>query len=507
MRIALGALVLSGCHMGPDRVSNERHASRLLKSLAPAEADFRANDRDQNGIQDFWTGDVAGLYEAGRLIERELAEADAAPLKPLVPKPVPFHGYFFRALLTDRSVNPPEEYGQSTDRSGRKVHHPSKYGFVAYPAEHGKTGNVVLLFDHGQTMIQRQGPEVLLHWPSDEELRKSYPRSPPTPVRQVKDAVRELPQTVVTAHLNEKHVPGKNLLWCATMQLAWNEFKELEGPVKLDGDPEMARGLDLRLHGPEVIDPSKHVTMAGSVEKGIIEAIRKAMASKFPDAKASDFPEGAAVDRIAFSFLRSTLPLEFPLWRHDGLWFSGRKVVAFGLWDGHGKVPDHPQMAQVKVRDYVSASDFIVELVPKRGETKLADRILIARVKPETTLLETVQRVMNRAEKPSSSFREQDHLIVPCVNFDLTRDYVELCRSFSGHPGIKMARQSIQFRLDEEGAILKSKAELGWVLLNGDPAAGRSMVCDRPFLILLAMEGAKLPYFAFWVANDELLIR
>src|SRR5438045_5872144 len=98
-------------HHDVNRAENERAASTALKSLTSAEAEFRANDRDSNQVNDFWTGDVAGLYYTRpnsspvgpeiKLIERAIAEADAAPLKPLVPVPVPYHGYLFRALEVD----------------------------------------------------------------------------------------------------------------------------------------------------------------------------------------------------------------------------------------------------------------------------------------------------------------------------------------------------------------------------------------------------------------------
>src|SRR5438552_3594699 len=69
--------------------ANERNASATLKSLASAEADFRANDRDVNHVNDFWVADVGGLYrvDAGqgalRLIELSAATADAKPCVPL----------------------------------------------------------------------------------------------------------------------------------------------------------------------------------------------------------------------------------------------------------------------------------------------------------------------------------------------------------------------------------------------------------------------------------------
>jgi hypothetical protein len=41
---------------------NERCSSDSLKTLTPAEADFRANDEDWLRAEDFWTRDVRGLY-------------------------------------------------------------------------------------------------------------------------------------------------------------------------------------------------------------------------------------------------------------------------------------------------------------------------------------------------------------------------------------------------------------------------------------------------------------
>lgn len=45
-----------------DAGAHERCSSASLKTLSVAEADFRANDRDWCSVNDFWTGDVVGLY-------------------------------------------------------------------------------------------------------------------------------------------------------------------------------------------------------------------------------------------------------------------------------------------------------------------------------------------------------------------------------------------------------------------------------------------------------------
>jgi hypothetical protein len=113
--------------LGSSRTSVERSASTSLKTLATAEADFRANDH----VCDFWTADVKGLYTmtaaaerrarggsldpAIKLIELEVAAADAdetffpaagenMPLAAFA-VPAPREGYWYAALTLDLSVS------------------------------------------------------------------------------------------------------------------------------------------------------------------------------------------------------------------------------------------------------------------------------------------------------------------------------------------------------------------------------------------------------------------
>jgi hypothetical protein len=155
------------------RASNERNVMTTLKALTSDEGDFRANDRDGNGVNDFWTGDVAGLYRWG-LIGRGVAEADTRPLNPLVPVPIPYHGYYYEALLLDNSVTPPEAYGQDTDKRSGKVHNLERFGIVAYPAD-PKGGKYIFMINENNTLF-RAGATIPrpTKWPTDAELRNSW---------------------------------------------------------------------------------------------------------------------------------------------------------------------------------------------------------------------------------------------------------------------------------------------------------------------------------------------
>ncbi len=103
---------------------------------------------------------------------------------------------------------------------------------------------------------------------------------------------------------------------------------------------------------------------------------------------------------------------------------------------------------------------------------------------------------------------EDDCLYVPVVSFDVLKEYKEFYGFpvFSKNPKLNdmpcvLAEQQIRFRLDRTGAVLKSESLGGFF---GEPMA-RDFIFDRPFLVMLIRKDAKLPYFARWVGNDELL--
>jgi hypothetical protein len=130
---------------------NQWQALETVKSIARAQAEFRAHDIDGNGVLDDWTGDVAGLKRFG-LIDRATAMADARPLVPDVPVPVPKRGYLFRVIEGEGA--------------------PGRFAVVAFPAEPGDSGRRVYIANPGEFVYfdDRERQDVL-RWPSDDELR------------------------------------------------------------------------------------------------------------------------------------------------------------------------------------------------------------------------------------------------------------------------------------------------------------------------------------------------
>jgi hypothetical protein len=166
---ALGAAVfyvaLPMCAI-PYSVSNERDAVTMLKSLATAQADFRANDRDGNLIEDYWRADVAGLYvtksqgQPIKLIELSCALADDRPTAPAGPRTMKA-GYWYRAIRI----------------AGESKPDPNKFAFCALPGEYPKLGKYTFLVSHEGRVFRKDlgsapGIEVFPADPSKEGWEK-----------------------------------------------------------------------------------------------------------------------------------------------------------------------------------------------------------------------------------------------------------------------------------------------------------------------------------------------
>ena len=183
----IAAIAIPGL-LASQRASNERNAAASLKTICVADVDFRSNDRDANKINDFWTGDVAGLYcmtaadvkgnrdEMMKLIEISVAGADFAPLPDgaaggeyasidrVTPR-APKAGYHFAALQLNTEGKP---YHDGSLRN------PVEFGFCAFPQAKA-AGRSVFIISEGNTIFRRQADlSPLRQWPTDDELRMSW---------------------------------------------------------------------------------------------------------------------------------------------------------------------------------------------------------------------------------------------------------------------------------------------------------------------------------------------
>lgn len=257
------------------------------------------------------------------------------------------------------------------------------------------------------------------------------------------------------------------------------------------------------------IDAASYVALAGFVKEGIHQKIRDALTAKFGSSNvpAPILDKSSIEDHlVAYAYMFKRLEFAVPFERiDDGFNFSGVKVLAFGM---AGEKPIHAKMApQAIILDLRDFNDFVVELKTK----SMQDRLILAKIQPGKTLSETIRMVDDRirAGRPEKCGPE-DELGVPKFNLDIIRTYSEIERTelAVGNPKVgrgafvTSAKQTIRFRMDEKGVVLKSQAHV---------IVGRSLyrclVFDKPFLLMLKRTNAKVPYFAMWVDNPEVLVR
>ena len=179
----IAAIAIPGL-LSSQRASNERNASTSLKTLSSAEADFRANDRDWNHVNDFWTANIAGLYTMTssavtgaaansttdpsiKLIELSVASADTDPLTPgaggenislsTFAVPSAKAGYWYMALLSDDTLAGSAESTYKVDTGGTpnmaSVHNTSKFGFLAFP-DSQSAGKYVFIVNENNTIFR-----------------------------------------------------------------------------------------------------------------------------------------------------------------------------------------------------------------------------------------------------------------------------------------------------------------------------------------------------------------
>jgi len=327
-----------------------------------------------------------------------------------------------------------------------------------------------------------------------------------------------LTSTVVTPHLQAPIAPGRNVLWCATFQLAWNEVCDLiDEPVRLAGDPPMAAILNRRDVTKDCLDSPSYLATAGFIRDGILQRIPRQLTRKFgpgADGRFHPITSKRPQDIIAYAYLLKDLRFATPFEDLDGPLYFGEAptpVQAFGTYGVKRDRLTHGRMrTQVVVLDYRDPDDLVIEL----KSSAAGDRLILAKVVPGKTLAATVAAVTERAKADAGdTMQVDDVLAVPKMNFDLTRHYDEVTgrRLLPTNPKVArdvlilQADQHIRFRLDEAGSRLESSSTIS-IGCSAAPAADRLMIFNKPFLILMQRRDAKAPYFALWVGNSELLV-
>jgi len=322
---------------------------------------------------------------------------------------------------------------------------------------------------------------------------------------------KELKNTVMSSHMENKIIKGKNLVYCSTFQLAWNELKKniIKEDIKLTDEPNIVPLLNKSLSTKKDLSDKDYVAMVGFGRDKILDKINEELKKKF----GSDAPKVEEKlekdDILAYAYLYKNLKFknEFEKLKEPIKFITNGDTVdvkGFGLATTNDNGKRYEIARQVAIIDYKSDDDFIVKLVSESDK----DEIILAKMDCKNTLLNTINDVSGRVKGgKEESFGEKDILKIPSIEFNINHSYEELVNKYLKNKGfedymITKAVQDVRFKLNEKGAQLRSEARLiGTKSSAPIVEKPKNLVFDKPYLIMLREKGAKYPYFAMWVEN------
>ena len=344
-------------------------------------------------------------------------------------------------------------------------------------------------------------------------LRDPYtPQTPPPAVPST-----DFRSTVMVPTLETPIPTAKNAIWCGAFQLAWNRLKTdvVKEPIKVSSINPLCQALNSSPFSEADLTPESFYAAAGLAKDGIASRIYHEMADRFPGVQ-PNIPQVPEMTALAYAYLAASLRFKHGYRQQpDGFTFNGGsgemiKVNGFGVRpaDAHDYRDVYHQPRVLYFGEANPVDEVVVDLDPKTEP----HQILLAMLKKPATLAEAVAWVEKKAAMGDTlAFSGGETLLVPDVAIGMLHHFSELegtGRAFENKTlqgsFLAVAQQSVQFRLDRGGAVLRAEALIA-AAKSAEPRAPLQILFDRPFFLLMKKRGAAHPYFAVWIDNAELL--
>ena len=306
-------------------------------------------------------------------------------------------------------------------------------------------------------------------------------------------------KTVVVPHLATRLQAGRNYVYCATMQLAWNDLQRLlGGPVEMMDPPDY---LDV-LNNTDV-DELKLSENSYLVKSGLLQRknLQRAVEQRFGSTQL-EIPKINPKQLTVYAYLRKVAKfkkafenLDTPIVFRTGE--ESTKLTGFGI-DKYELRTHRSLGAQASMLHYTIEDGFVVQL----HTTSPDDVIILAMIQRGDSLQQMIASVENRIKDADPlAWERDDSLRIPIINVDVDHDFTELLGKPLLNSGwsafhIDTAKQRIRFRLDERGVRLESDAEVVTI-----PNGERRCHFNKPFLIYLKERGSSMPYFVAWIES------
>lgn len=297
---------------------------------------------------------------------------------------------------------------------------------------------------------------------------------------------------------------GTDTSWCPTFQLIWNDFKNeiVREDIKFEQQLDILENLNKGEFTTNDISDSHYYKVYGRKNLKLKNKIESAIKEKFNqeseildkfDWSPDELDSGKdVIDRY---FLYSMLYRKFEFNKKfdtfNNKFKDKENIKYFGIVKDNDVIRD-----QIKVYYYNNEEDFAIKLL-----TKNSDEIIIIKNPRGNTFDEIYKNILN---KKVTDFKSNDNFMMPVIDFNVLREYVELenkeIKTLYGIYMIDKAIQSIKFSLDEKGGKVKSEAGMDVkfetsVLEN----KSRYFYVNDTFALFLKESNKDKPYFALRV--------
>ncbi len=271
---------------------------------------------------------------------------------------------------------------------------------------------------------------------------------------------------------------GKNVIWCSSFQLAWNEIRDkvIGAPLTVVGAEEVAARLNTAKPVGSDLEPGTFYAAGGRVKDGIINKIKKDMATKFPSHVPPDFaPYAQERDGIlAYSYLTARVPFPHPFRQAHVAFGNSRgqkiEVEAFGVWGYGDQYEDIRRQVEILYceleRDWRRVRECAVDLC----KDSQPYQVIVAIVEPRGSLGQTLEYVRqgtaNSAKSSDYEYHRRlgsvDVVMVPEMLWKIDHRFGDLIGKLvtNANPAMPIleAMQTVEFRLDRSGAVLDTEA-------------------------------------------------
>lgn len=322
-----------------------------------------------------------------------------------------------------------------------------------------------------------------------------------------------LSSTVIVPTLDSLMPPGQNVLWSASFVSAAKQLSAnvVKGQLQAKGTRGVIEKLEAASNPSEVIPTGVSFSFAGIADAGTVNQAEQELNKALPGI-GKPFLTPDAHSAFAFAALRVNVPFPQPYLDYaerKPFHEVGKDVPAlfFGIPPEDAKSVQElrNQLAILFSEVSKSSPNFLESYGVDIDKGSTDFQTILAYVKPQKTLGQTVEEALKRIESGSSQMMgDSDSLKAPRISFDIEHHFSELEGKKLEMPGgaempLSRAMQMIEFRFGSGKTSNKASTPIT------EPQASHNYAFDRPFLLMVRKRNARNPFLAMWIENAELI--